>query len=176
MLLIHIFLWQETEDDLETSWEDSQDECEGNKDAARALMRVKQKLDGYEDGEMRSVHGQVNLLGINWHSWSSWFFLIHKLSSLTFTVCSLSICFSFPFCEETLIKIWEHCQISLLSYCSVSSLYFTSCWTTSIKLYANTRTAISIKDSAEPGFCFWIFFPSIKPSSVFKCKHLWAKK
>jgi len=46
---------------METSWEDSQDEYEGNKDAARALMRVKQKLDGYEDGEMRSVHGQVNL-------------------------------------------------------------------------------------------------------------------
>lgn len=39
--------------------EESQDEYEGNKDAARALMRVKQKLDGYEDGEMRSVHGQV---------------------------------------------------------------------------------------------------------------------
>jgi hypothetical protein len=39
--------------------EGSQDEYEGNKDAARALMRVKQKLDGYEEGEMRSVHGQV---------------------------------------------------------------------------------------------------------------------
>lgn len=40
--------------------EDSQqDDYEGNKDAARALMRVKQKLDGYEEGEMRSVHGQV---------------------------------------------------------------------------------------------------------------------
>ncbi|XP_048500072.1 serine/threonine-protein kinase ATM isoform X3 [Beta vulgaris subsp. vulgaris] len=53
---------KETDDDLETSWEDSQDEHEGNKDAARALMRVKQKLDGYEDGEMRSVHGQVQQL------------------------------------------------------------------------------------------------------------------
>lgn len=53
---------KETEDDMETSWEDSQDEYEGNKDAARALMRVKQKLDGYEDGEMRSVHGQVQQL------------------------------------------------------------------------------------------------------------------
>ncbi|XP_021718930.1 serine/threonine-protein kinase ATM-like isoform X2 [Chenopodium quinoa] len=53
---------KETDEDLETSWEDSQDECEGNKDAARALMRVKQKLDGYEDGEMRSVHGQVQQL------------------------------------------------------------------------------------------------------------------
>lgn len=50
---------QETEDDLETSLEDSEEEYEGNKDAARALMRVKQKLDGYEEGEMRSVHGQV---------------------------------------------------------------------------------------------------------------------
>ena len=39
--------------------EDSQEEYEGNKDAARALMRVKQKLDGYEEGEMRSMHGQV---------------------------------------------------------------------------------------------------------------------
>lgn len=44
---------------METSLEDSQDEYEGNKDAARALMRVKQKLDGYEEGEMRSIHGQV---------------------------------------------------------------------------------------------------------------------
>ncbi|CAH9111684.1 unnamed protein product [Cuscuta epithymum] len=50
-------------EDLETSLESSQeDECEGNKDAARALMRVKQKLDGYEDGELRSVHGQVQQL------------------------------------------------------------------------------------------------------------------
>lgn len=39
--------------------EDSENECEGNKDATRAMMRVKQKLDGYEDGEMRSVNGQV---------------------------------------------------------------------------------------------------------------------
>lgn len=46
---------------METSLEDSQDEYEGNKDAARALMRVKQKLDGYEEGEMRSIHGQVIL-------------------------------------------------------------------------------------------------------------------
>lgn len=55
-------LLQETDDDLETSLEGSQDDYEGNKDAARALMRVKQKLDGYEEGEMRSVHGQVILL------------------------------------------------------------------------------------------------------------------
>ncbi|XP_075107785.1 serine/threonine-protein kinase ATM isoform X5 [Nicotiana tabacum] len=54
---------KESEDDLETSLEDSQqDDYEGNKDAARALMRVKQKLDGYEEGEMRSVHGQVQQL------------------------------------------------------------------------------------------------------------------
>lgn len=45
-----------------TSLDDLEDEYEGNKDAARALMRVKQKLDGYEDGEMRSVHGQVQQL------------------------------------------------------------------------------------------------------------------
>lgn len=54
-----LVLYQETDDDLETSLEGSQDDYEGNKDAARALMRVKQKLDGYEEGEMRSVHGQV---------------------------------------------------------------------------------------------------------------------
>lgn len=53
---------KETDDDLETSLEDSEEEYEGNKDAARALLRVKQKLDGYEEGEMRSVHGQVRQL------------------------------------------------------------------------------------------------------------------
>ncbi|XP_071734165.1 serine/threonine-protein kinase ATM [Rutidosis leptorrhynchoides] len=53
---------KETDDDLETSLEDSEDEYEGNKDAARALLRVRQKLDGYEEGEMRSVHGQVQQL------------------------------------------------------------------------------------------------------------------
>lgn len=42
--------------------EDPDEEYEGNKDAARALLRVKQKLDGYEEGEMRSVHGQVIFL------------------------------------------------------------------------------------------------------------------
>ena len=46
---------------METSPEDSQDQHEGNKDAARALMRVRQKLDGYEEGELRSVNGQVIL-------------------------------------------------------------------------------------------------------------------
>ncbi|XP_010243049.1 PREDICTED: serine/threonine-protein kinase ATM isoform X1 [Nelumbo nucifera] len=53
---------KETDDDIESSLEDSQDVYEGNKDAARALLRVKQKLDGYEEGEMRSVHGQVQQL------------------------------------------------------------------------------------------------------------------
>lgn len=47
------------DDELDLSLEGSQEEYEGNKDATRALMRVKQKLDGYEDGEMRSVNGQV---------------------------------------------------------------------------------------------------------------------
>ncbi|KAJ4974544.1 hypothetical protein NE237_007718 [Protea cynaroides] len=53
---------KDTDDDIGSSLEDSQDVYEGNKDAARALMRVKQKLDGYEEGEMRSVHGQVQQL------------------------------------------------------------------------------------------------------------------
>jgi len=38
------------------------DANEGNLDAERALMRVKQKLDGYEDGELRSIKGQVRQL------------------------------------------------------------------------------------------------------------------
>ena len=49
---------QET-DDTDSCLDDSQEAYEGNKDAARAILRVKQKLDGYEDGEMRSVQGQV---------------------------------------------------------------------------------------------------------------------
>ncbi|XP_023765032.1 serine/threonine-protein kinase ATM isoform X1 [Lactuca sativa] len=53
---------KETDDDLEASLEESEEGYEGNKDAARALLRVKQKLDGYEEGEMRSVHGQVQQL------------------------------------------------------------------------------------------------------------------
>ncbi|KAI4336143.1 hypothetical protein L6164_014710 [Bauhinia variegata] len=53
---------KETDDDLDTSLEEAQNDYEGNKDAARALLRVKQKLDGYEEGEMRSVHGQVQQL------------------------------------------------------------------------------------------------------------------
>ncbi|KAK7281904.1 hypothetical protein RIF29_10269 [Crotalaria pallida] len=53
---------KEKDDDLDSSLDEHQDEYEGNKDAARALLRVKQKLDGYEDGEMRSIHGQVQQL------------------------------------------------------------------------------------------------------------------
>lgn len=53
---------KEMDDDLDTSLEEPQHDCQGNKDAARALLRVKQKLDGYEDGEMRSIHGQVQQL------------------------------------------------------------------------------------------------------------------
>lgn len=45
--------------DLDTGSEEPQNNYEGNKDATRALLRVKQKLDGYEDGELRSIHGQV---------------------------------------------------------------------------------------------------------------------
>lgn len=55
-------LFQETDDDTDSGLENSQDAYEGNKDAARASLRVKQKLDGYEDGEMRSVQGQVIML------------------------------------------------------------------------------------------------------------------
>ncbi|XP_057808840.1 LOW QUALITY PROTEIN: serine/threonine-protein kinase ATM [Salvia miltiorrhiza] len=54
---------KDIDDNLDDSLEDSEEDAyEGNKDAARALLRVKQKLDGYEDGEMRSVHGQVQQL------------------------------------------------------------------------------------------------------------------
>ncbi|KAL2608088.1 hypothetical protein R1flu_026661 [Riccia fluitans] len=50
----------EMDDSLPES--DNMAEMEGNKDAARALFRVKQKLDGYEEGEMRSLQGQVQQL------------------------------------------------------------------------------------------------------------------
>ncbi|KAG8053690.1 hypothetical protein GUJ93_ZPchr0001g32148 [Zizania palustris] len=49
-------------DDTDSCLDASQEAYEGNKDAARAILRVKQKLDGYEDGEMRSVQGQVQQL------------------------------------------------------------------------------------------------------------------
>ncbi|VVB15331.1 unnamed protein product [Arabis nemorensis] len=53
-------LIQETEDYDGMDLEGLQEESEGNKDVARALMMpVKQKLDGYEGGEMRSIHGQT---------------------------------------------------------------------------------------------------------------------
>jgi ataxia telangiectasia mutated family protein len=55
-------LIQETEDYDGMNLEGLQEEFEGNKDATRALMRVKQKLDGYEGGEMRSIHGQAQQL------------------------------------------------------------------------------------------------------------------
>ncbi|KAJ1282905.1 hypothetical protein BS78_03G087400 [Paspalum vaginatum] len=45
---------QKETDDTDSCLDDSQEAYEGNKDAARAILRVKQKLDGYEDGEMRS--------------------------------------------------------------------------------------------------------------------------
>ncbi|KAL6498999.1 hypothetical protein OROHE_026300 [Orobanche hederae] len=45
-----IALEKEMDDYLESSLEDPQGGYEGNKDAARALMLVKQKLDGYEEG------------------------------------------------------------------------------------------------------------------------------
>ncbi|KAJ6838585.1 serine/threonine-protein kinase ATM [Iris pallida] len=53
---------KETDNDTDSSLESSQEVYEGNKDAARATLRVKQKLDGYEEGEMRSVQGQVQQL------------------------------------------------------------------------------------------------------------------
>lgn len=59
--LTHLIL-QETDDVLGSSLESSPDADEGNKDAARAKLRVKQKLDGYEEGELRSVQGQVSCL------------------------------------------------------------------------------------------------------------------
>ena len=55
---------------------------EGNLDAKRALMRVKQKLDGYEDGELRSIQGQVqqllhdardpHKLALMYAGWAAW--------------------------------------------------------------------------------------------------------
>ncbi|KAH7658740.1 Non-specific serine/threonine protein kinase protein [Dioscorea alata] len=53
---------EETDDDLSSSLESPNYADEGNKDAARAKLRVKQKLDGYEEGELRSVQGQVQQL------------------------------------------------------------------------------------------------------------------
>ena len=75
---------QET-DDTDSCLDDSQETYEGNKDAARAILRVKQKLDGYEDGEMRSVQGQV----LYWLLYQS--VKIYILLSLQ----SHSICLSF---------------------------------------------------------------------------------
>lgn len=52
----------ETDEDETSDVESPEDENEGNKDATRALMRVKQKLEGYEEGEMRSIQGHVQQL------------------------------------------------------------------------------------------------------------------
>ncbi len=48
--------------EVEDTLESQSDKIEGNQDAARALLRVKQTLDGYEDGELRSLEGQVQQL------------------------------------------------------------------------------------------------------------------
>jgi ataxia telangiectasia mutated family protein len=53
---------KETDEDETSDVESPEDENEGNKDATRALMRVKQKLEGYEEGEMRSIQGHVQQL------------------------------------------------------------------------------------------------------------------
>ncbi|KAJ8476072.1 hypothetical protein OPV22_019799 [Ensete ventricosum] len=53
---------KEIDDGIDACLESSQDAYEGNKDAARATLRVKEKLDGYEAGEIRSVQGQVQQL------------------------------------------------------------------------------------------------------------------
>lgn len=53
---------KETDEDETSDVESPEDENEGNKDATRALMRVKKKLEGYEEGEMRSIQGQVQQL------------------------------------------------------------------------------------------------------------------
>lgn len=62
---------QDLDDDFDTRLEQPQNDYQGNKDATRALLRVKQKLDGYEDGELRSIHGQVFF----WHISANW---LHK--------------------------------------------------------------------------------------------------
>jgi len=69
----------------ETFEEEEVDQFEaqtGNLDAERALLRVKQKLDGYEEGEIRSVEGQVQQLlhdaqdednlSMMYHGWAAW--------------------------------------------------------------------------------------------------------
>lgn len=56
-----MYFLQDT-DYTDSCLDDSQEAYEGNKDAARAILRIKQKLDGYEDGEMRSVQGQVTVV------------------------------------------------------------------------------------------------------------------
>ncbi|WOL02921.1 serine/threonine-protein kinase ATM [Canna indica] len=53
---------KEIGDGIDACLESSQDAYEGNKDAERATLRIKEKLDGYEAGEIRSVQGQVQQL------------------------------------------------------------------------------------------------------------------
>lgn len=90
---------QETEDYDGMNLEGLQEEFEGNKDAARALMRVKQKLDGYEGGEMRSIHGQVKLFFFGFFD-----ILIRSLNSKSFNlffVHELTKCI----CTNTLVAL-----------------------------------------------------------------------
>ncbi|KAL2340901.1 hypothetical protein Fmac_008841 [Flemingia macrophylla] len=68
---------KEMDEDLDTSLEEPQNDYQGNKDAARALLRVKQKLDGYEDGEMRSIHGQFYVKG--WKKFSIYILPAHLI-------------------------------------------------------------------------------------------------
>ncbi|GJP48207.1 hypothetical protein CLOM_g7479 [Closterium sp. NIES-68] len=62
---LHRQKMEESEEALEESagWEEESGVAmEGNEEATRALLRVKQKLEGFEDGEMRSLAGQVQQL------------------------------------------------------------------------------------------------------------------
>ncbi|CAI5471798.1 unnamed protein product, partial [Closterium sp. Yama58-4] len=57
---LHRQKMEESEEAMEEEGteEESGAAMEGNEEATRALLRVKQKLDGFEDGEMRSLAGQ----------------------------------------------------------------------------------------------------------------------
>ncbi|CAI5525751.1 unnamed protein product, partial [Closterium sp. Naga37s-1] len=61
---LHRQKMEESEEAMEEEGteEESGAAMEGNEEATRALLRVKQKLDGFEDGEMRSLAGQVQQL------------------------------------------------------------------------------------------------------------------
>lgn len=79
---------QEREPDASDSEELSELEMqdEGNKDAARALLRVKQKLDGYEEGEMRSLQGQVLAVSPTYRLRVEAYFCSYKHSKATLPV------------------------------------------------------------------------------------------